>query len=201
MRIASVLATLAFLALFLAPKLALTDDVSGLRSDQVFERRHHAEVTIDRGHATVVVRRTVENLGARHDQVTFDIDVPESAVAVALRTLGRSEGRPLWFRGDLLEAEQAARRYQELTGIGGYYPKDPALLSWRAQGRLALQVFPVPPRSRRPSSTTLELPTEYTDGRDVLRLPRSMIPDSERSLRRGRPGDGRRRGRAPAAAS
>jgi hypothetical protein len=69
MRIASVLAALGFLALFLAPRLALTDEVSGLRSDQVFERRHRAEVTIDRGHATVVVRRTVENLGKRAPRV------------------------------------------------------------------------------------------------------------------------------------
>ena len=176
MRIAPVLATLAFLASLLPPRTALTDDVSGLRSDQVFERRHRAEVTIDRGHATVVIRRTVENLGQRHDQVTFDIRVPESAVAVALRTQGLSEGRPTWFRGDLLEAEQAARRYQELTGIGGYYPKDPALLSWRAQGHLALQVFPVPPREKKTVEYTLELPTEYTHGRDVLRLPRSMLP-------------------------
>ena len=132
---------------------------------------------MDRGHATVVVRRTVENLGTRHDQVTFDIDVPKSAVAVALRTLGMSDGRPFWFRGDLLEAEEAARRYKELTGIGGYYPKDPALLSWRSQGHLALQVFPVPPREEKTVEYTLELPTEYAHGRDILRLPRSTTAD------------------------
>ena len=177
MRIAPVLATLALFASLLPSRIALTDDVSGLRSDQVFERRNRAEVTIDRGHATVVVRRTVENLGDRHDQVTFDIDVPESAVAVALRTRGLREGRPIWFRGDLLEAEEAARRYQELTGIGGYYPKDPALLSWRAQGQLALQVFPVPPREKKTVEYTLEVPTAYSHGRDVLRLPRSMVPE------------------------
>jgi len=151
--------------------------VSGLRSDKVFERRLRAEVTIERGHATIVVRRTVENLGPRHDQVTFQIDVPESSVAVALRTLGVTDGRPTWFRGDLLEAEAAARRYHELTGIGGYYPKDPALLSWRTQRHLALQVFPVPPREKKTVEYTLELPTEYTHGRDVLKLPRAMVPE------------------------
>jgi len=58
---------------------------------------------MDRGHATVVIRRTVENLGPRHDQVTFDIDVPGAAVAVALRTLGTRDGQPIWYRGDLLD--------------------------------------------------------------------------------------------------
>src|SRR5689334_10548288 len=116
----SALGPLAILAAILPPKIIRADEVSGLRSDQVFERRQRAEVTMDRGHATVVVRRTVENLGPRHDQVTFEIDVPESAVAVALRTLGMRNGEPIWFRGDLLEAEEAARRYRELTGIGGY---------------------------------------------------------------------------------
>jgi len=174
MRLTPALGALAVVTSILLSGIALADGISGFRSDQVFERRHRAEVTMDRGHATVVIRRTVENLGARHDQVTFDIDLPPSAVAVALRTLGVKEGHPIWFRGDLLEAEEAARRYQELTGIGGYYPKDPALLSWRDQGHLALQVFPVPPREQKTVEYTLELPTEYAQGRDVLRLPRSM---------------------------
>ena len=38
-------------------------------------------------------------------------------------------------------------------------------------------MFPVPPREKKTVEYTLELPTEYTHGRDVLRLPRSMIPE------------------------
>src|SRR6186713_2729307 len=87
MRPVSALGTFASLAAILAPAGVRADEVSGLRSDQVFERRQRAEVTMDRGHATVVIRRTVENRGSRHDQVTFDIGVPDAAVAVALRTL------------------------------------------------------------------------------------------------------------------
>jgi hypothetical protein len=177
MRPTTALGALAILASILPPEFARADEVSGLRSDQVFERRSRAEVTMDRGHATVVVRRTVENLGPRHDQVTFDIDVPQSAVAVALRTRGISDGRPIWFRGDLLEAGEAARRYQELTGIGVYNPKDPALLYWRSQSALGLQVFPVPPRAQKTVEYTLELPTVYANGRDVLRLPAQMTRD------------------------
>ena len=119
MRRPPALVALVVLTSILPPAIARADGVTGLRSDKVFERHRRAEITMDRGHATVVVRRTVENLGPRHDQVTFDIDVPESAVAVSLRTLGISDGPPIWFRGDLLEAEEAARRYKELTSIGG----------------------------------------------------------------------------------
>ena len=86
---------------------------------------------------------------------------------------------------------------QELTGIGGYYPKDPALLSWRAQGQLALQVFPG-------SAAREEDRRVHTGGSDGVlaraRRPEAAAvdgPRADRSLRRGgRPGAGRRRGRA-----
>ncbi|HEV8246752.1 MAG TPA: vWA domain-containing protein, partial [Polyangiaceae bacterium] len=107
----------------------------------------------------------------RHDQAMFYIDVPNGAVATGLRTLGTRAGRPYWFSGELLEAEAAAEKYRELTGIGGYYPKDPALLSWRSQGLLALQVFPCPPGGDKVVEYTLVIPTEYRDGAHHLELP------------------------------
>lgn len=128
---------------------------------------------LDRGHAMLVVTRTVENVGPKSDQATFHLDLPDGAVATRLRTAATNEkGESTWFEGDLLEAEEAARRYQELTGIGGYYPKDPALLSWRSQKQLALQVFPVPARSSKVVEYTLRMPLEYADGRYKLTLPK-----------------------------
>jgi hypothetical protein len=126
---------------------------------------------MDHGHARMTVRRTVHNGGQRHDQAVFWIDVPAEAVATGLRTLGTLRGRPHWFAGTLMDAEIAAERYQELTGIGGYYPKDPALLSWRSQDNLALQVFPVAPSSAKTVEYTLEAPTTYRDGRYRMELP------------------------------
>lgn len=79
-------------------------------------------------------------------------------------------GHPTWFAGELMEAEEAAAKYKELTGIGGFYPKDPALLSWRERGLLALQVFPVAPRAERTIEYTLVVPTRYEKGRDVLEV-------------------------------
>ncbi|MDI3286195.1 VWA domain-containing protein [Polyangium sp. 15x6] len=164
-RRASILASI-----LLSANAASADDVRGLRSDKLVEKTHVVDLRIGHGHADLVVRRTVHNGGPRHDQATFYIDVPSGAVAVGLRTLGTLDGKPHWFDGELLEAEKAAARYRELTGIGGYYPKDPALLSWRSQNLLALQVFPCPPGEDKTIEYTLRLPTQYREGRHHLDL-------------------------------
>lgn len=151
---------------------ARADTVEGTRFD-VVERAHSVEVRLEHGHATLVVTRVVENPGGRSDQALFHLDLPEGAVATRLRTAGVGrDGQPIWFEGELMEAEAAAKKYQELTGIGGYYPKDPALLSWRSQQHLALQVFPVPARSTKTIEYTLRMPMAYEEGKYVLRLPK-----------------------------
>ena len=150
---------------------AQADTVRGTRSRELVERGHEILVTVDRGHATLRVRRALFNGGPRHDQAVLKIDVPEHAVATGLRTRGELRGRPTWFDGKLLEAELAAERYRELTGIGGYYPKDPALLSWRSQELLALQVFPVAPGTEKQVEYTFTLPARYEGGRYHVHLP------------------------------
>ena len=151
-------------------RVSAQDSLSGLRG-VLEERQHRIEVTLAPGHATLLVQRTVENLGPRHDQADWQIYIPGTAAATQLRTRGVLDGVPRWFVGELMEAEDAAKKYRELTGVGGYYPKDPALLSWRSQGHLALQVFPVPPGERKTISYTLKMPTEYRDGRHELTIP------------------------------
>jgi hypothetical protein len=150
---------------------ALADTVSGLRSDLLKERSHDITLTMHHDHAELIVRRSVYNGAEKSDQATFFIDVPTQAVATGLRTLGTLNGRPQWFNGELMEAEAASRKYQELTGIGGYYPKDPALLSWRYQGLLALQVFPCVGRQSKTIEYTLALPTTYRDGAFHVEVP------------------------------
>jgi hypothetical protein len=150
---------------------AFGDEVSGLRSELLKERSHDITLTMHADRAELVVRRTVWNGADRSDQATFFIDVPTESVAIGLRTLGSVDGRPYWFRGELMEAEAAAAKYRELTGIGGYYPKDPALLSWRSQGLLALQVFPCLGRQAKTVEYTLALPTHYRDGAFHVELP------------------------------
>lgn len=163
-RIAPLLASFVALAALGLTTPAPADTVSGTRSSLLDERAHEIVVTMHPGHAELSVRRTVFNGGERHDQAMIYIDLPDRAVATGLATLGRLGGRPHWFKGELMEAEAAADKYRELTGIGGYYPKDPALLSWRSQGLLALQVFPCPPGEPKSVEYTLTVPTEYRDG-------------------------------------
>ena len=156
---------------------ALADTVQGSRSEALVEKTHRIELRLDRGSAELVVRRTIHNGGPRHDQATFMMDLPAGAVATGLGTLGTRDGQPFWFRGELMEAEAAATKYRELTGIGGYYPKDPALLSWRSQKLLALQVFPCAPGQPKTVEYTLRMPTAYRGGRHHVALPRLGTPD------------------------
>lgn len=175
---------------FTAQHVVAADSLSGTRGE-LSEKSHVVDVTCDRGRARLVVRRTVHNAQARADQAVFFLDMPSGAVATGLRTLGTVDGRPHWFTGDLLEAEAAAAKYRELTGIGGAYPKDPALLSWRHQSLLELQVFPVPGGQPKTVEYTLDLPSSYRDGRWRLELPplgTEKLPATV-VVRAARPGD------------
>lgn len=158
-------------ALLLAPSAAVADTIDATRYEMV-ERSHVVNMSVDRGFATLVVQRVVANNGPRSDQATFHLEIPDTAVATRLRTAGTTAGgQVVWFEGELMEAEAAAKKYEELTGIGGYYPKDPALLSWRHQGELALQVFPVPARSTKTVEYTLKMPLAYENGAYRVEVP------------------------------
>jgi hypothetical protein len=135
-----------------------------LRTEETKEKSHQVWLQVAPGYAKMTVRRSVWNGADMSDEATFDIHTPSSAVAVGLRTLAVTDGQPTWYGGDLMEAEAAAAKYLELTGIGGAYPKDPALLSWRGPAHLRLQVFPCPARSHKVVEYTLLLPTDYRDG-------------------------------------
>ncbi|NUO51467.1 MAG: VWA domain-containing protein [Polyangiaceae bacterium] len=165
MRSASIAAAL---AVVLASSIANGDTFSFTRSDKLVEKEHSVEITLRRDHALIEVERSVYNGGERPDQAIFDIINSTELVATGLRTRGMVDGKPVWFEGELMEAEAAAEKYRELTGVGGYYPKDPALLSWREQGHLALQVFPCMPREVKKVAYTLVAPMTYENGKYVL---------------------------------
>jgi hypothetical protein len=173
-----VLAAASSAAFSLVPQQAWAEDsMYGTRGgDLMTEREHAIALTFERGHATLVVRRTVHNGLDRHDEATFWLEIPQGAVATRVRTLGQEKGKPRWFEGELLEAEEAAARYQELTGLGGFYPKDPVLMSWRDPTLLAMQVFPVEPNADKTVEYTLTMPAFWSDGRWVIELPPMGTP-------------------------
>ncbi len=74
------------------------------------------------------------NPGKIADEVGLAIDLPSGAAATGLRI--RAHDR--WYDGDLMERGAAAARYHELTGLGAYAPKDPALLQWMWADKLYL---------------------------------------------------------------
>jgi len=162
--------TLAAAVWFLAQQAA-ADTLDGLRTSGIRERSSRIALSFAHDHVDLVVQRSVFNSAGLSDQATWWIDLPAGAVATALRTRSVGSGAPRWFNGELLEAETAAERYRELTGVGGYYPKDPALLSWRSQSLLALQVFPCPAHAEKMVEYTLSMPTEYREGAYHVSLP------------------------------
>jgi hypothetical protein len=177
---------------FMAVPAGAVDEVQGTRSEHLYERAHEVQVTLHRGWAELRSRRRVENLGSRHDQAMFWLSTPAAATAVGLKTLGTLGGRPQWFAGELMEAEAAAAKYKELTGIGGYYPKDPALLSWRHQGQLLLQVFPVAPNDSKTIEYTMLVPTHYEKGAHRFTLERQGTRDLPASVTLVAPARGER---------
>lgn len=158
------------LAVVLASSFAQADSFSFTRSEKLVEKAHTVEITLRRDHALIQVERTVHNGAERPDQAVFDIHNSPELVAIGLRTRAMVGGKPVWFEGELMEAEAAATRYRELTGIGGYYPKDPALLSWRSQGYLKLQVFPCMPKEEKKVAYTLVAPMRYENGKYVFEI-------------------------------
>ncbi len=150
---------------------ARADTFAATRDKALVEKSHRVKVTLRRDHAELKVTRSVWNGADKSDQAVFDIHTDSEAVAIGLRTQAVVDGKPVWFQGELLEAEAAAKKYRELTGIGGFYPKDPALLSWRRAGHLKLQVFPCLPKEEKTVEYTLIAPMHYRDGGYEISLP------------------------------
>ena len=146
------------------PAVAVADTFDATRTTGLSERSHHIALRRARpcraGRATL---RPQHGFAQRPGNVA-DRPAPGRR-GYGLRTRSVGPGPVRWFAGDLLEAEAAAHRYEEPTGVGGDYPKDPALLSWRTQQLLALQVFPCPAHS--------EEVVEYTHP-DAGRVPRAL---------------------------
>ncbi|MGB1016440.1 MAG: VIT domain-containing protein, partial [Nannocystaceae bacterium] len=152
------------LATALTGTRASADTLTPTLSQPVREVSHAVDVRIVDGVARYTVRRTFANAGVRADEASVSIDLPPGAAATGLRIRARDR----WYRGELLEAELARKTYQELTSLGAFDPKDPALLQWVWADRLHLQVFPIFPKGANTVEYTLTAPVRYREGRYVL---------------------------------
>lgn len=150
------------------PVSAAADRLAVARGQPLTEVSHEATVRIEDGVARYRVRRTFANAGTRAEEAALRIDLAHGAAVTGLRIRARDR----WYDGELMEAEEARAKYRELTGIGAWEPKDPALLQWVWADAAHLQVFPVLPGSVHTVEYTLTAPLEYRDGRYVITYPR-----------------------------
>jgi subtilisin-like proprotein convertase family protein len=147
---------------------ARADELVSTLGEPLREVSHTVDVTVEDGIATYRVTRVFANLGRRADEAGLAIDLPYGAAATGLRIRARTR----WYEAELMEREQAARLYHELTGHGAYAPKDPALLQWLWADKLYLQVFPVLAGQVSTVEYTLTVPTRYQRGQVFLSYPR-----------------------------
>ncbi|MCB9714423.1 MAG: proprotein convertase P-domain-containing protein [Myxococcales bacterium] len=167
--------SLVALAVIAAPRTAMGDELNATLSQPLAEVSHSVDLRIEDGTAIYVVRRTFANPGGRADEAQLDIDLPMGAAVTGLRIRARDR----WYDADLMEADEAAQCYHELTSMGAWQPKDPALLQWVWADRMHLQVFPVLPAGTSTVEYTLTAPLHYREGRYVLSYPRAIATGND----------------------
>jgi Mg-chelatase subunit ChlD len=160
-------AALATVCFALVPASASADRLAATRQQPLREVSHAVTVRIDDGVARYRVRRTFANAGTQAEQAELRVDLPHAAAVTGLRIRARDR----WFSGELMERDEARRKYQELTGLGSWEAKDPALLEWVWADQAELRVFPVLAGSIHTVEYTLTAPLEYAGGRYVLSYP------------------------------
>lgn len=159
----------------LLPAPAAADRLASARGQPLTEVSHEATVRIEDGIARYRVRRTFANAGTRAEEAALRLDLAHGAAVTGLRIRARDR----WYTGELMEAEEARAKYRELTGVGAWEPKDPALLQWVWADSAHLQVFPVLPGTVHTVEYTLTAPLEYRDGRYVITYPRPNPTNGE----------------------
>ena len=153
---------------------ARADVLHSTREQPLVEVSHAVDITVDKGVAIYKVRRVFANPGKVADEAGLAIDLPYGAAATGLRI----RAHDTWYDGELMERDKAAALYHEMTGLGAYRPKDPALLQWLWADKLYLQVFPIQPGEVSTVEYTLTVPTRYEGGRYWVSYPRSDAKQS-----------------------
>ncbi|QED28367.1 hypothetical protein FRD01_14225 [Microvenator marinus] len=152
-----------FIVLFAAllyPPFAQADWLDSTLGQPVHEASHHVTLSLNEGIATYKVQRTFANTGEIPDEAVMLVNLPEGAAASGLRI----RAGKVWYEGELLKRDVAARRYEELTGMGVADLRDPALLAWSSTDTLELHVFPVPAMGTATLEYTLVAPAKWDDG-------------------------------------
>lgn len=160
---------------------AQADLLTATLEQPLFEVSHTVDVRIEDGVAVYKVKRQFANPGKIADEAMLMISLPTGSAATGLRIRARKR----WYDGELMERDKAAALYHQMTGLGPYKPKDPALLQWIWADSLSLQVFPVMPGEVSTVEYTLTVPTRYSGGRYWVSYPRTAAATGDDADGRG----------------
>lgn len=141
------------------------DTLLGTRDHAVSERGHRMTLRLERGYATVVVRRTVHNASRRPDEAVYSFFPPDGGVVVGVRM--RADDGQRWHAGRLLAADAAFAGYRARTGVDRARAGPSgatALLAWQPDG-LSLDLFPVAAGGERTVEYTIDMPAYWEEGR------------------------------------
>jgi Mg-chelatase subunit ChlD len=158
--------TLRLLLLLLAP-MARADRLSSTFDQPLQELSNQVSIELHDGYAEVTQRRTFVGGGPQADELSLELTLPNGATASHLAI----RAGDTWHAGELFESEEAARKYQRLTGHGAAKLKDPAILYWISHGQLGLQLFPVVVGKESVIEVRYTAPIQFIDGVFHLELP------------------------------
>ncbi len=136
---------------------------------QVNELNHEVSVRFEDGAARLTVRRQLRNDTGSHQALSKRFELPEGAIATALRV--GTDGRwapPATLSGN----EEAAARWDLLRAPGTAAPSTLGLLEWGGEGSLDFQLFGLAPGATVDVEYDLELAPEYAAGELQFDYPR-----------------------------
>lgn len=150
-----------------ATATATADALRATLAQPLREVAHEIDAALYPGYAKFTIRRAFQTDGPKPDEAVLDIHLPSDAVANHLAIKGANR----WYDATLLEANEAARTYERLTGFGAARLKDPALLYWVSNDELTLQVFPVVKGATSWVRYDVVVPGRFEHGRYMYDVP------------------------------
>ncbi len=167
--------------------VSVAQDLQSTLDQGVREVAHQVSVVLHDGYAQVTERRAFVGDGPKPDELQLRIAMPSGATANHLAIASTVANGPrtsssfaeeqsslattTWYPAELMESQEAARKYQRLTGLGLARLKDPAILYWLGSDLLQLQVFPLVAGKTTWIEIRSIVPTALVDGHYQIVVP------------------------------
>ena len=136
---------------------------------QINELSHHVKVRFDDGAARLTVTRKFRNDTLQYEELNRQLQLPAEAIATSMRV---SDGTGAPVSATLTTTEEAAARWDMLTGFGEAAPSLVAKLDWGSGDDLDFSLFGLAPGETATVEYELELRPEYFAGELSFVYPR-----------------------------